>query len=227
MQQLSIQVSFVNSASELSQRPSVLCASLYSSSCMSTTASKIAFSSLALSCKMHISLSASMQYFEACQTEEERQLLSLVGWLKLVKSFFFLFICRAYAKPPLPPNDHSWRLAELCEILLCLLHVQGMCEDLSSAPQGSVVLLHACAHNPTGVDPTPDQWQGILKVVQQRRLLPFFDSAYQVFPSPPPPASLSTLHLHPSWLNTFAYSPSMTSSSWLCGLHTVCCEKFC
>ena len=58
--------------------------------------------------------------------------------------------------------------------------VQGMCEDLSGAPVGSVVLLHACAHNPTGVDPTPDQWQGILKVVQERRLLPFFDSAYQV-----------------------------------------------
>lgn len=61
-----------------------------------------------------------------------------------------------------------------------------MCEDLSCAPQGSVVLLHACAHNPTGVDPTPDQWQGILKVVQQRRLLPFFDSAYQVSPLPSP-----------------------------------------
>lgn len=58
--------------------------------------------------------------------------------------------------------------------------VQGMCQDLNSAPLGSVVLLHACAHNPTGVDPTPEQWQGILKVVQQRRLLPFFDSAYQV-----------------------------------------------
>ncbi len=55
-----------------------------------------------------------------------------------------------------------------------------MCEDLSSAPVGSVVLLHACAHNPTGVDPTPEQWQGVLKVVQERRLLPFFDSAYQV-----------------------------------------------
>ncbi|KAL3149705.1 hypothetical protein ABBQ38_013535 [Trebouxia sp. C0009 RCD-2024] len=63
------------------------------------------------------------------------------------------------------------------------LDYEGMCEDLSSAPQGSVVLLHACAHNPTGVDPTPDEWQGILKVVQQRHLLPFFDSAYQGFAS--------------------------------------------
>ena len=58
--------------------------------------------------------------------------------------------------------------------------MQGMVEDLSRAPQGAIVLLHACAHNPTGVDPSPEQWQGIMRVVQQRRLLPFFDSAYQV-----------------------------------------------
>ena len=58
--------------------------------------------------------------------------------------------------------------------------MQGMLEDLQNAPEGSMVVLHACAHNPTGVDPTPEQWQGILKAVQQRRMLPFFDSAYQV-----------------------------------------------
>lgn len=55
-----------------------------------------------------------------------------------------------------------------------------MMEDLKSAPQGAVVLLHACAHNPTGVDPSPQQWESIRAVVQQRQLLPFFDSAYQV-----------------------------------------------
>jgi hypothetical protein len=38
-------------------------------------------------------------------------------------------------------------------------HVQGLVEDLSAAPEGSVVVLHACAHNPTGVDPTPEQWR--------------------------------------------------------------------
>lgn len=63
------------------------------------------------------------------------------------------------------------------------LDYEGLIADLSQAQEGSVVLLHACAHNPTGVDPTPDQWQGILRVVQKRRLLPFFDSAYQGFAS--------------------------------------------
>jgi hypothetical protein len=60
--------------------------------------------------------------------------------------------------------------------------VQGMIEDLRRAPEGAIVVLHACAHNPTGVDPTPQQWQGILRAVRDRRLLPFFDSAYQVRP---------------------------------------------
>lgn len=60
------------------------------------------------------------------------------------------------------------------------LDYQGLIEDLSQAPYGAVVVLHACAHNPTGVDPTMAQWQGILQVVQERKLLPFFDSAYQV-----------------------------------------------
>eukprot|EP00879_Flechtneria_rotunda_P014205 GHRR01014842.1.p1 GENE.GHRR01014842.1~~GHRR01014842.1.p1 ORF type:complete len:347 (+),score=104.60 GHRR01014842.1:506-1546(+) len=63
------------------------------------------------------------------------------------------------------------------------LDYQGMLEDLGSAPAGSVVVLHACAHNPTGVDPTFEQWQGILRVVKERHLLPFFDSAYQGFAS--------------------------------------------
>ncbi|KAL4434280.1 hypothetical protein ABPG75_000721 [Micractinium tetrahymenae] len=63
------------------------------------------------------------------------------------------------------------------------LDYEGLIADLKDAPEGAVVILHACAHNPTGVDPTPEQWQGVLEVVQQRRLLPFFDSAYQGFAS--------------------------------------------
>lgn len=56
----------------------------------------------------------------------------------------------------------------------------GMLEDLGSAPSGAIVLLHACAHNPTGVDPTIQQWEQIRKLMRSKSLLPFFDSAYQV-----------------------------------------------
>ncbi|KAJ4806561.1 Aspartate aminotransferase [Rhynchospora pubera] len=63
------------------------------------------------------------------------------------------------------------------------LDFQGLVEDLSAAPEGSIVLLHACAHNPTGVDPTPEQWEQIRQLLRARSLLPFFDSAYQGFAS--------------------------------------------
>ncbi|CAI7886392.1 unnamed protein product [Closterium sp. NIES-53] len=63
------------------------------------------------------------------------------------------------------------------------LDFEGMCQDLSSAPDRSIVLLHACAHNPTGVDPTKEQWDMIRKVIRAKGHLPFFDSAYQGFAS--------------------------------------------
>ncbi|XP_031282510.1 aspartate aminotransferase, cytoplasmic-like isoform X2 [Pistacia vera] len=63
------------------------------------------------------------------------------------------------------------------------LNFQGLLEDLGSAPAGAIVLLHACAHNPTGVDPTLQQWEQIRQLMRSKKLLPFFDSAYQGFAS--------------------------------------------
>ncbi|KAE8056592.1 hypothetical protein FH972_013348 [Carpinus fangiana] len=63
------------------------------------------------------------------------------------------------------------------------LNFQGLLEDLGSAPSGAIVLLHACAHNPTGVDPTVQQWEQIRQLMRSKALLPFFDSAYQGFAS--------------------------------------------
>ena len=51
---------------------------------------------------------------------------------------------------------------------------------MQAAEEGSMVLLHACAHNPTGVDPTPEQWKGIADVIAEKKLFSFFDMAYQV-----------------------------------------------
>jgi len=61
------------------------------------------------------------------------------------------------------------------------LDIAGMLEDLSAAPAGAVILLHACAHNPTGVDPSQDQWKQIAEVVEKKKLFPIFDTAYQGF----------------------------------------------
>ncbi|GMG99060.1 hypothetical protein Nepgr_000900 [Nepenthes gracilis] len=63
------------------------------------------------------------------------------------------------------------------------LNIQGLLDDLGSAPPGAIVLLHACAHNPTGVDPTLEQWETIRQLIRSKGLLPFFDSAYQGFAS--------------------------------------------
>ena len=63
------------------------------------------------------------------------------------------------------------------------LDFAGMMEDLSAAPPGSVIILHGCAHNPTGVDPTREQWAAVADLCASRGLLPFFDVAYQGFAS--------------------------------------------
>lgn len=63
------------------------------------------------------------------------------------------------------------------------LDLDGMLEDLYDAEKGSIVILHVCAHNPTGMDPTQQEWDKILQVVQERKLFPFFDMAYQGFSS--------------------------------------------
>ena len=57
----------------------------------------------------------------------------------------------------------------------------GMLEDLNALPAGSVVVLHACCHNPTGVDLTAADWQNVLDVVKAKGLIPFLDMAYQGF----------------------------------------------
>ncbi|KAI4143067.1 MAG: hypothetical protein L6R39_004718 [Caloplaca ligustica] len=63
------------------------------------------------------------------------------------------------------------------------LDYDGMRSAIESAPEGSIILLHACAHNPTGVDPTRAQWTDIAKVIRAKRHFPFFDCAYQGFAS--------------------------------------------
>jgi aspartate aminotransferase len=60
---------------------------------------------------------------------------------------------------------------------------EGMLEDMRNAPPNSVIILHAIAHNPTGVDPSREQWKAIADVMKERSLFPFFDSAYQGFAS--------------------------------------------
>ncbi|ODQ79421.1 hypothetical protein BABINDRAFT_37523 [Babjeviella inositovora NRRL Y-12698] len=63
------------------------------------------------------------------------------------------------------------------------LDLKGFLAAIEAAPRGSIFLLHACAHNPTGLDPTQAQWKQIIKAINDRGHLPIFDSAYQGFAS--------------------------------------------
>eukprot|EP00271_Cylindrocystis_brebissonii_P010392 TRINITY_DN26571_c0_g1_i1.p1 TRINITY_DN26571_c0_g1~~TRINITY_DN26571_c0_g1_i1.p1 ORF type:complete len:420 (-),score=75.30 TRINITY_DN26571_c0_g1_i1:852-2111(-) len=63
------------------------------------------------------------------------------------------------------------------------LDFKGLMEDVNGAPAGSFFLLHACAHNPTGVDPTAEQWREISAAFKKNRLYALFDMAYQGFAS--------------------------------------------
>ncbi|WP_426577721.1 amino acid aminotransferase [Xenorhabdus stockiae] len=61
------------------------------------------------------------------------------------------------------------------------LNFEGMLASLSEAQAGDVVLLHGCCHNPTGIDPTPEQWQKLADLSAANGWLPVFDFAYQGF----------------------------------------------
>ncbi|KAK9127292.1 hypothetical protein Syun_016089 [Stephania yunnanensis] len=61
------------------------------------------------------------------------------------------------------------------------LHFAGLMNDVKNAPERSLFLLHPCAHNPTGIDPSEEQWREISHLFQVKKHFPFFDMAYQGF----------------------------------------------
>lgn len=61
------------------------------------------------------------------------------------------------------------------------VNFDGMLAALKAAPAGTIVVLHACCHNPTGYDITPAQWDQVIAAVKQAQLTPFLDMAYQGF----------------------------------------------
>jgi aspartate/tyrosine/aromatic aminotransferase len=61
------------------------------------------------------------------------------------------------------------------------LKLTAMLEAIGKMAPGDVILLHGCCHNPTGIDPTPAEWQQIVAAVNKQKVLPFLDFAYQGF----------------------------------------------
>jgi aspartate aminotransferase len=75
------------------------------------------------------------------------------------------------------------------------LDINGLLEDLKNATAESVIVLHACAHNPTGVDPNIDQWKQISNVCKEKKHFVLFDCAYQGFASGDPEKDVAAVRL--------------------------------
>ncbi|EIE18335.1 aspartate aminotransferase [Coccomyxa subellipsoidea C-169] len=121
------------------------------------------------------------------------QSLSGTGSLRVAADFIAKFLpgTTAYLSNPTWGNHKNifadagveWKWYRYFDPKTVGLDFEGLMEDIRAAPEGSVIVLHGCAHNPTGVDPTREQWEKIADLVIEKNHLPFFDVAYQGFAS--------------------------------------------
>ncbi|WP_430539650.1 aromatic amino acid transaminase [Luteimonas terrae] len=93
----------------------------------------------------------------------------------------------------------------------------GMLADLRKLEAGTVVLLHACCHNPTGADLTVDQWRQVIEVLRERELFPFIDMAYQGFDQGIDEDAAAVRLLAESDIATFVVASSYSKSFSLYG----------
>jgi len=132
------------------------------------------------------------------------QTISGTGALRVGAEFLYRFLPRSHARRVLVPNPtyvnhYPIFLLNKFEVehyryfdnATLGLDFDGMMDDLKVAPDNTVILLHACAHNPTGVDPNMKQWRKIAEVCKAKGHIAFFDSAYQGYCSGDPEADAS------------------------------------
>jgi aspartate aminotransferase len=110
------------------------------------------------------------------------------------------------------------------------LDFDGMIRDISAQAEGTIILLHACAHNPTGFDPSKEQWQKIVDVVKSKNLLPLIDMAYQGFASGDPTRDAYGLRLMADSVPALVVCQSFAKSFGLygqrCGaVHLLCASE--
>lgn len=106
------------------------------------------------------------------------------------------------------------------------LRFDAMLAALAQAKKQSVVLLHACCHNPTGVDLTPAQWDLLLPLLKQRELIPFLDLAYQGYGSSMVEDAYAIRLLADSGISFLvanSFSKSMSLYGERCGALSVVC----
>ncbi len=76
-----------------------------------------------------------------------------------------------------------------------VIRIDDVLNAMRNIPKGDIVLLHACCHNPSGMDPSEEEWRAIGDVIIERELLPFIDMAYQGFANDPDTDAFIVRHL--------------------------------
>jgi aromatic-amino-acid transaminase len=123
------------------------------------------------------------------------QALGGTGGLKVGADFLRQMASRAGAAPKVLISDPSWENHRALftnagfvvetypyyDATCRAAHADAMLTALNAAPAGTIVVLHACCHNPTGCDLTPAEWTRVVEVVKTRGLVTFLDMAYQGF----------------------------------------------
>ena len=108
------------------------------------------------------------------------------------------------------------------------LRFEAMLGALRALPPRSIVLLHACCHNPTGVDLSPAQWDALIPVLRERALLPYLDLAYQGFGEGMDEDAYAVRALASAGLTFFvanSFSKSMSVYGERCGALTAVCAS--
>ena len=108
------------------------------------------------------------------------------------------------------------------------LRFEAMRDALRALPPRSVVLLHACCHNPTGVDLSKEQWQSLLPVLREHELIPFLDLAYQGYGDGLVEDAYAVRLLAESGLSFFvsnSFSKNMSVYGERCGALSVVCPN--
>jgi aspartate aminotransferase len=146
------------------------------------------------------SLSAELLFGKDCKPLQEKRIASIqtlsgTGALRVAAEFFNRFLPQKEIYFPNPTWGNHNTIFEDSHFKSKAykyydgkggLDFQGMKADIEAAPSGSLFCFHACAHNPTGVDPNQAQWTELSKVVKAKGHYVLFDSAYQGFASGDP-----------------------------------------
>ncbi|KAK8710066.1 hypothetical protein V6N13_145408 [Hibiscus sabdariffa] len=165
------------------------------------------------------------------------QALSGTGACRLLADFQKRFCPESQIYIPVPTwsNHHSiWRDAQVPQKTYHYYHPESkgldfaaMIDDIKNAPNGSFFLLHACAHNPTGVDPTEEQWREISHHIKVKGHFPFFDMAYQGFASGDPERDAKSIRIFLEDGHHIGIAQSYAKNMGLYGQRVGCLSVLC